>query len=76
MSGKPGLVKTVENLLKSGILETDVEYSQIESEAAKLTGKDLAKKVIMDLRKLTHDLPDQNLAKALQESADDVLKKF
>ncbi|MCQ2585552.1 MAG: tetratricopeptide repeat protein [Treponema sp.] len=76
MSGKPGLVKTVENLLKSGILETEMDYSQIESEAAKLTGKELARKVISDLRKLTADLPDQNLAKALQESADEVLKKL
>lgn len=76
MSGKPGLVKTVENLLKSGILETDVTYSEIESEAASLTGNDLARKVISDLKKLTADLPDKHLASALCESADDILKKL
>jgi len=76
MSGKPGLVKTVENLLKSGILETEVDYSQIESEAANLTGNDLARKVISDLKDLTADLPDHNLAKALNDSADDVLNKL
>ncbi|MCQ2572416.1 MAG: tetratricopeptide repeat protein [Treponema sp.] len=76
MSGKPGLVKTVENLLKSGILETDTSYSQIETEAAKLSGHELARKVINDLKTLTADLQDQNLATALKESADEVLKKL
>ncbi len=76
LSGKPGLVKTVENLLKSGILDTDTSYSQIQTEAAELTGNDLAKKVILDLEKLTEGLEDQGLAKALNDSADEVLGKL
>lgn len=76
MSGKPGLVKTVENLLKSGILETDVEFPQIEKEASELTGNELARKVIEDLKNLTADLEDQYLATALKNSADEVLGKL
>ncbi len=76
MSGKPGLVKTVENLLKSGILENEVDYDSLKKEAESLTGNELARKVISDLKKLTADLPDQDLAKALNDSADEVLNKL
>lgn len=76
MSGKPGLVKTVQNLLKSGILDTEIDYESLEKEASTLTGNELAKKVITDLKKLTADLPDQSLAQALSNSADEVLAKL
>ena len=76
MSGKPGLVKTVENLLKSGILDTEVDYESLEREASALTGDELITKVIKDLKYLTEELTDKNLAKALQDSADDVLSRM
>ena len=75
MSGKPGLIKTVENLLKSGILDS-IENSSDYDTCENLSGKELAYKVITDLKRLTVNLPDQNLAKALNESADDVLAKL
>lgn len=76
MSGKPGLAKTVENLLKSGILDDTNCCSELNGEDAELEGKELAKKVISSLKELTADLEDQHLATALNNSADEVLAKL
>ena len=78
MSGKPGLLKTSQSLRKAGVLNvvnsTDTANAT-ESEENGISNHTI-KKVISTMKKLSLDLQDKNLAKALCNSADNVLEKI
>lgn len=76
MSGSPGLMTTVKNLLNSGILDPAIDYSSIEKEAENISGDELVCKVIKDLKALTNGLEDKQLARALNDEADKILSRM
>lgn len=76
MSGKPGLLKTSQSLIKSGVLgETHAEKTD-DSDFENGVSNESLRKVITLMKKLSGELQDQNLAKALCNSADSVLEKI
>ena len=76
MSGRPGLLKTMQGLVKSGALGNDVDPAVMEKAVAGLTGDELTKKVLNDLKKMTDSLADRDLAKALKDAADEALSRL
>lgn len=75
MSGKPGLLKTVQSLIKSGMLGDDYEIPQTQEEYDAASNA-LVKKVLCIMKDLCLGLEDQNLAKALCNCADSVLERI
>ncbi|MCQ2577827.1 MAG: tetratricopeptide repeat protein [Treponema sp.] len=76
MSGSPGLLKTMQGLVKSGALGNDVDPAVMEKAVAGLTGDELTKKVLNDMKEMTESLADRDLAKALRDAADEALAKL
>jgi len=76
MSGSPGLLKTMQGLVKSGALGNDVDPDLMEKAVAGLTGDELTKKVLNDMKKMTDSLADRDLAKALKDAADEALDQL
>ena len=73
MSGKPGLLKTSQSLRKTGVLG---EVDAVTSDESGNISNQAIKDVIGIMKKLSADLEDKNLAKALCSSADNVLEKI
>ena len=73
MSGKPGLLKTSQSLRKTGVLG---EVDAVTSDEGGNISNQAIKDVIGIMKKLSADLEDKNLAKALCSSADNVLEKI
>ena len=73
MSGKPGLLKTSQSLRKTGVLG---EVDAVTSDESGNISNQSIKDVIGIMKKLSADLEDKNLAKALCSSADNVLEKI
>lgn len=77
MSGKPGLLTTATALLKSGILGE--EYDENLEEDPESDGEvrnELIRAVLMDMKKLTKQLPDRTLADAMVASVDNILERI
>lgn len=74
LSGKPGLLLTAASLLKSGALGD--EYSDTVDDEPLYLNNELLSRMIIFMKKMTEDLEDKNLAKALQGSADVILEKI
>lgn len=70
LSGKPGLLKTSNSLRKSGFFEKqDESISEITEEIQNLSKPELIKKVIGDMKLLTENLDDKELAEGLRKIA-------
>lgn len=71
LSGKPGLLKTTDSLRKSGVFENldQALLEQVSPEYENADERDLMKKVISDMRKMTSSLNDKNLAEGLDNLA-------
>ena len=76
MSGNPGLVSTITNLLNSGILDTEVDYAELEKQVENVKGDELVCKVMNDLKKLASCLDDKYLSEALCKEADRILARI
>lgn len=76
MSGAPGLLKTMTGLIKSGAMGDNVDYQIMEKAVAGLTGDELTKKVLNDMKNMTENLADRDLAKALNDAADEALQQL
>ena len=74
MSGKPGLLKTVLSLIKSGTLGED--FQLVSEEDSEIPSNALITEVLEIMKSLALGLEDQNLAKALRDSADTILEKI
>lgn len=81
LSGKPGLLKTAKSLIKSGVLGEDYVLSE-ENPAENRTASENAvsnstiTSVIRTMEKLSANLSDENLSKALCVFADSVLEQI
>ena len=81
LSGKPGLLKTAKSLIKSGVLGEDYVLSE-ENIAENRTASENAvsnstiTSVIRTMEKLSANLSDENLSKALCVFADSVLEQI
>lgn len=75
LSGKPGLLKTTQSLLKSGVLGPEYE-SQLTKDCEQEMGNELIRKVIIDMKKLSDSLEDKALAKSLSITADGILEQI
>lgn len=81
LSGKPGLLKTAKSLIKSGVLGEDYVLSE-ENPAENRTASENAisnstiTSVIRTMEKLSANLSDKNLSKALCVFADSVLEQI
>lgn len=74
LSGKPGLLVTAKTLRKAGL---KIEGSEeISAAVEKMSEIELLETVLSDMRAMTHHLEDGQLGKALDDSADDVMKKL
>lgn len=75
MSGKPGLLRTAESLIKSGVLGE--EYNrQLEDLEDEELSNDLICRVIKDMKELAQSLEDKELCNALCVSADGILEQI
>lgn len=74
MSGKPGLLKTGQSLIKAGVLGEETGSSNDDSEIV-ATNENI-RSVIKYMEKLSAGLEDKNLAKALCSNADNILEKI
>ena len=74
MSGKPGLLKTSQSLIKAGVLGE--EYTSVVSEDENAISNNAVRNVILTMKQLSDDLEDRNLAKALCTSADTILEQI
>ncbi len=75
LSGKPGLLKTAESLIKSGVLGE--EYNrQLDDVCDEELSNDLIRRVIIVMKKLSQDLEDKDLTNALCVSADAILEQI
>ncbi|MCR5400852.1 MAG: tetratricopeptide repeat protein [Treponema sp.] len=73
LSGKPGLLKTTASLRQSGVL---AEEEKNPSEEVQLSNLNLVKKVIGDMKILTQDLGDRELAEGLVKMAEKTEEKL
>lgn len=71
LSGKPGLLRTTDSLRKSGVFENldQTLLEKVSPEYENADERDLMKKVISDMRKMTSSLNDKNLAEGLDNLA-------
>ena len=81
LSGKPGLLKTAKSLIKSGVLGEDYVLSDenpAENKAASenTVSNSTITSVIRTMEKLSTNLSDENLSKALCVFADSVLEQI
>ena len=77
LSGKPGLLKTSNSLRKSGFFEKqDESISEITEEIQNLSKPELIKKVIGDMKLLTENLDDKELAEGLRKIAAETEEKL
>ena len=81
LSGKPGLLKTAKSLIKSGVLGEDYVLSEenpAENKAASenTVSNSTITSVIRTMEKLSANLSDENLSKALCVFADSVLEQI
>lgn len=81
LSGKPGLLKTAKSLIKSGVLGEDYVLSDenpAENKAASenTVSNSTITSVIRTMEKLSANLSDENLSKALCVFADSVLEQI
>ena len=74
LSGKPGLLKTVQSLIKSGLLGDDYILSE-DSETEELSNE-LIKKVLHIMISLSENLEDKGLTQSLKGCAEAVLEKI
>lgn len=77
MSGKPGLLSTATALLKSGVLGEEYNdrlNDEIESDDE--VRNELIRVVLMDMKKMSKNLPDQLLADAMAASIDNILERI
>ena len=75
MSGKPGLLRTAESLIKSGVLGE--EYNrQLEDTADEELSNDLICRVLKDMKELAQSLDDKELCNALCITADGILEQI
>ena len=77
MSGKPGLLSTATALLKSGVLGEEYNdrlNDEIESDDE--VRNELIRVVLMDMKKMSKNLPDQLLAEAMAASIDNILERI
>lgn len=75
MSGKPGLLKTVQSLIKSGLLGDDFNLSDADFADEELSNE-LIKKVLHIMISLSEDLEDKGLSQSLKNCAEAVLEKI
>lgn len=75
MSGKPGLLKTAQSLIKSGILGEEYETFAEEVENMELNN-DLIKKVLHIMISLSAELEDKGLTQSLTNCAESVLERI
>ena len=73
LSGKPGLLKTTASLRQSGVL---AEEEKASTEEVQLSNLNLVKKVIGDMKLLTQDLGDRELAEGLVKMAEETEEKL
>lgn len=75
MSGKPGLLRTAESLIKSGVLGE--EYNrQLEDTVDEELSNDLICRVLKDMKELAQSLDDKELCNALCITADGILEQI
>lgn len=74
LSGKPGLLKTVQSLIKSGLLGDDYILSE-DYETEELSNE-LIKKVLHIMISLSENLEDKGLTQSLKGCAEAVLEKI
>ncbi|MCR4579599.1 MAG: tetratricopeptide repeat protein [Treponema sp.] len=74
-SGKPGLLATAESLIKSGVLGDEYLKNLICEKTGEVSNS-LITKVLTDMKKLSEDLSDRDVAKALCASADGILEQI
>lgn len=75
LSGKPGLLKTTQSLIKSGVLG-DEYTSQLVKESEQEMGNELIRRVITDMKKMAESLEDKTLATSLMVTADGILEQI
>lgn len=75
MSGKPGLLKTIQSLIKAGLLGDDFVAPETEEEAVGISNT-LIKQVLAIMKNLAGNLEDQGLATSLIRCADTVLERI
>ena len=75
MSGKPGLLRTAESLIKSGVLGEEYNSQLDELEDEELTN-DLIIRVIKDMKDMAQNLEDKELCNALCITADGILEQI
>lgn len=75
LSGKPGLLKTTQSLIKSGVLGEEYE-TQLSKECEQEMGNELIRKVILDMKHMSEALEDKSLAKSLSITADGILEQI
>lgn len=75
MSGKPGLLKTAQSLIKSGILGEEYNGYDVEIDNLELNN-DLIKKVLYIMISLSAELEDKGLAQSLTNCAESVLERI
>lgn len=78
LSGKPGLLRTTDSLRKSGVFENldQALLEKVSPEYENADERDLMKKVISDMRKMTSSLNDKNLAEGLENLAKEAEDKL
>ena len=74
MSGKPGLLRTAESLIKSGVLGE--EYSSQLDDVDEELSNDLIVRVIKEMKELAQNLKDKDLCNALCVTADGILEQI
>ena len=75
MSGRPGLLRTAESLIKSGVLGEEYNSQLDVLDDEELTN-DLISRVIKDMKDMAQDLEDKELCNALCITADGILEQI
>ena len=75
MSGKPGLLRTAESLIKSGVLGEEFT-EQLNADADEELSNDMIVRVIKEMKELAQDLQDKELCNALCMTADGIMEQI
>ncbi len=75
MSGRPGLLMTAEELIKSGVLGAEYD-DRLTVQSNKELTNELIKEVLQNMKILAQDLEDKELSKSLIISADGILEQI